>query len=82
MSFNVRDHIQAVVQNLTNEDNLDPAMDLFEAGFLTSIHVLDLIATLEDDFKIRVNPEDLTVGNFASIDRMVAFAEKALAAGN
>jgi methoxymalonate biosynthesis acyl carrier protein len=78
MSTDVRTQIHEYVEELAKEDDIDPSINLFEAGLLTSVHVLDLIACLEETFKISISPDDLSVANFASIDAMVSYTENAI----
>ncbi|UCG88539.1 MAG: acyl carrier protein [Gemmatimonadota bacterium] len=78
MSASIRAQIQEYVEELAKEDNIDPSINLFEAGLLTSVHVLDLIACLEETFEISISPDDLSVDNFGSIDAMVSYTEVAI----
>ena len=78
MSTDIRTRIHEYVEELAKEDDIDPSINLFDAGLLTSVHVLDLIACLEETFKISISPDDLSVENFASIDAMVSYAENAI----
>lgn len=78
MSTDVRTRIHEYVEELAKEDDIDPSINLFDAGLLTSVHVLDLIACLEETFKISISPDDLSVDNFASIDAMVSYTENAI----
>jgi len=78
MSTNVRTRIHEYVEELAKEDDIDPSINLFDAGLLTSVHVLDLITCLEETFSISISPDDLSVDNFASIDAMVSYTENAI----
>jgi methoxymalonate biosynthesis acyl carrier protein len=78
MSTDIRTRIHEYVEELAKEDDIDPSINLFDAGLLTSVHVLDLIAWLEETFKISISPDDLSVENFASIDAMVSYTENAI----
>jgi acyl carrier protein len=78
MSVNVQDQMQEYVEELAKQDNIDPSVNLFETGLLTSVHVLDLIAYIEERFGIVVSPDDLSIENFGSIDAMVTFVDKAM----
>jgi methoxymalonate biosynthesis acyl carrier protein len=78
MSTDIRTRIHEYVEELAKEDDIDPSINLFDAGLLTSVHVLDLIACLEETFKISISPDDLSVENFASIDAMVSYTENAI----
>ena len=55
---------------LGNDDSL------LESGIIDSLGVLDLVAFIEEEFKIRVEDDDLTPENFQSIDRMMAFVDR------
>ena len=72
----VRDEITAYVSKLTNEPQIDPSLNLFESGLLTSLDVLDLLAFIEHTFKIVVSGDDLGIENFGTIDKLTSFVEK------
>lgn len=78
MSVNVQDQLQEYVEELAKQDNIDPSINLFETGLLTSVHVLDLIAYIEEKFGIVISPDDLSIENFGSIDAMVTYVDKAM----
>lgn len=46
---------------------------LLESGIIDSLGVLDLVAFIEDEFKIAVADDDLTPENFQTIERIMAF---------
>ena len=54
-------------RNIKNDDHL------LEQGVIDSLGVLDIVAHLEQEFKIVVNDEDLSPDNFRSIDQLTAF---------
>jgi len=78
MSVNIQDQLQEYVEELAKQDSIDPSVNLFETGLLTSVHVLDLIAFIEERFGIVISPDDLSIDNFGSIDAMATFVEKAM----
>ncbi len=78
MNVNVQDQMQEYVEELAKQDDIDPSINLFETGLLTSVHVLDLIAYIEERFGIVISPDDLSIENFGSIDAMVTFVDKAM----
>jgi acyl carrier protein len=49
--------------------------DLLEGGVLDSLGILDVVAFLEQDFRIHVNDEELIPENFQSIDRLSIFVQ-------
>jgi len=48
-----------------------------DLGVLDSSALLELIVWFENEFGLEVEPEQLTVENFGTIDAMASYAEKA-----
>ena len=48
---------------------------LFSSGLLDSFSMVDLIMFIEEAAGIRVHPIDVTLDNFDSIERILAFVE-------
>jgi D-alanine--poly(phosphoribitol) ligase subunit 2 len=48
-----------------------------DMGVLDSSALLELIVWFENEFGLEVEPEQLTVENFGTIDAMASYAEKA-----
>jgi acyl carrier protein len=61
---------QARTRSLADEE------PLLESGIVDSLGILDLVAFIESEFKVRVDDDDLTPENFNSISRIVAFIEE------
>ncbi len=55
--------------------NIDNKTPLLEAGIVDSMGVLDVVAFLEQAFKIAISDEELTPENFADIDNMASFVQ-------
>jgi len=49
---------------------------LLESGIIDSLGMLDVVAFLEQTFSIRIEDDDLTPENFASIERLTNFTEE------
>ena len=56
-----------------NDDTL-----LFEEGIFDSMGLLNLIAFLEQDFKIKIEDSELDADNFGSVDAIASFLERKL----
>jgi methoxymalonate biosynthesis acyl carrier protein len=50
-----------------------PDADLFEAGILDSLAFIDLVVFLEQEFGLRISPDELEPENFRSITRIADF---------
>jgi acyl carrier protein len=61
-------------QGLAPEDFADDTM-LFSSGLIDSFSMVDLIMFIEDAVGCRVHPADVTLDNFDSIERILAFVE-------
>jgi acyl carrier protein len=48
---------------------------LFSSGLVDSFSMVDLIIFIEDTGGVRVHPVDMTLDNFDSIERILAFVE-------
>ena len=49
--------------------------ELFSSGALDSVAMLQLITFVEETAGVRVRPEDVTIENFDSAQRILRFAE-------
>ena len=61
-------------QGLEPEDFADDTL-LFSSGLIDSFSMVDLIIFIEVTGGLRVHPTDVTLDNFDSIDRILAFVE-------
>ena len=61
-------------QGLAPEDFEDDTL-LFSSGLIDSFSMVDLIMFIEDAAGFRVHPADVTLDNFDSINRILAFVE-------
>jgi acyl carrier protein len=61
-------------QGLEPEDFEDDTL-LFSSGLIDSFSMVDLIMFIEDAAGFRVHPVDVTLDNFDSIDRILAFVQ-------
>lgn len=53
--------------------NVDESMALFSDGTIDSVGMIDLIAYLEQEAGIEVGQADVTLENFDSIERILAY---------
>ena len=48
---------------------------LFEGNVIDSFGILELISFIEKNFKVAVNPSEVTIENFNSVDKIAKFIE-------
>ncbi|QNK42252.1 phosphopantetheine-binding protein [Caproicibacter fermentans] len=67
-----------ILKNVCDTDEIseDPDMDLFEAGFIDSLAVINIILEIEEKFNLRLQPTDLTKTNISTINHFKSFLEK------
>lgn len=61
--------------------NLREDEDLLSAGILDSLAILQLVAFIEESFKIKIPDEDVVFENFQSIDSLSHYLETQKEAG-
>mgnify|MGYP000909435964 CR=1 FL=1 len=60
----------------TDEIREDLDLDLFEAGLLDSLGIIEVLLKIEDIFEIKLQPTDLERSDMATANNLVAFLEK------
>ncbi len=72
----VKKEVAKYILELTNEPELDPFMNLFENGHLTSLDFLDLISFIDETFNVSITEDDVGIENLGSINAIVNLVEK------
>ena len=71
-----------LIELINTEITLDPSSpvdgdtDLLLTGLVDSLGVVELVGWLEDRLGAEIDPVDVVLENFQSVDRMVAFARR------
>ena len=55
------------------EEKIDVQDDLLGGGILDSLGMMKLVLFIENEFKIKVPPEDMTIENFMNIETIVEY---------
>jgi len=73
-----RDVRAYIVENLFLGDDtgFGDSDSLLEAGALDSTAAMELVAYLEDEFKLEIDDQDINPDNLETLDRIVAFIER------
>ena len=76
----MRDKIREMVESNLNIFQSDVTFtdddNIFRKGFVDSLFAVQLIAYLEQEFRIKVSNKDLDINNFHSVSKMVSFVER------
>jgi len=62
--------------------DLNDDVPLLESGIIDSLGVLDIVGFLEQTFDVKIEDDELTPDNFASIKCMVSFVQKKTSQSN
>jgi len=71
--------VEFLGQFITDTD-IDPDLNLFESGLVTSLFAMQLLLYVEQEFAIQVTNEDLDVKNFHSLNAVTDFVMRKIAA--
>lgn len=71
--MSLRANLIAFLQESRRLSDVDEDMSLFSDGTIDSVGMIDLITFIEDSTGIEVGQSDVTLENFDSIARIVAY---------
>ncbi|WP_297027160.1 acyl carrier protein [uncultured Dialister sp.] len=76
----MQDKIADLLKDINGKDRIsDFNMDLFENDMLDSLGIAQLVAALEENFNIEIDPEDILPENFSTINEISALVRKYMA---
>lgn len=75
MSLSKDDLIRYIRSELNIDMPLDGDTELFSTGMLDSVAMVGLIAFVEDKAGARVQPGDVTLENFDTVDAILAYVQ-------
>lgn len=58
-----------------------PETNLFEAGVIDSLGMLDMVEAVEAQFGLAIDQSDITMDNFASLEKIISLIERKRAGG-
>jgi acyl carrier protein len=67
---------QEIILDEEDGDRIGPEQDLLGSGILDSMAVMRLIAFIEEEFKISVAPQDMTIENFHTVHTIGTYIAK------
>lgn len=69
-------HITTQLSDELEEGELGPQEDLLGSGILDSLGMMRLIFFIEEEFSIKVPPEDMTIENFMTVENIENYLNK------
>ena len=78
------DKVLNIFEEVTGTDEIreDLDLDLFEAGLLDSLGIIEVLLKLEEVFSIKLQPTDLERKDMATVNNLVSFLEGYIANNN
>lgn len=76
----MRDKVLDIFEEVTGTDDIreDQDIDLFEAGLLDSLGIIEVLLKIEEVFGLKLQPTDLERSDMATVDSLVEFLSKKL----
>lgn len=73
----MQEKIADLLKDINGKDRIsDFNMDLFENDMLDSLWIAQLVAALEENFNIEIDPEDILPENFSTVNEISALVRK------
>lgn len=69
---NIRQKIMTFLGRFFRCENLDGNADIFAAGFVNSLVLVQLITFLETNFAITIEDDDLEISNFRTVNQILS----------
>ena len=72
------DKVLDILEKVTGTDEIreDLDLDLFEAGLLDSLGIIEVLLKIEEVFEIKLQPTDLERKDMATVNNLVDYLEK------
>ncbi|WP_250277851.1 acyl carrier protein [[Clostridium] colinum] len=70
----MKDRVKKILEEINSDINEN--INLVEEGILDSFDIINIISTLEDEFNISVDAEDIVKENFESVEDIVNLVER------
>src|SRR5437764_11659717 len=78
---NPRQHIMAFLGRFFRCETLNGDDDIFAAGFVNSLVIVQLISFLENNYSITIEDEDLDFANFRTVNQILSFIARKTTSG-
>lgn len=73
MSKVILDYLSEMLMNDDLEDPIEIQDDLLGSGILDSLGMMKLISFIEEEFEIKVGPEEMTIENFMTVEHITDY---------
>lgn len=71
----VKEKLIGFIKKFFRADGIDEDSNIFEMGYVNSLFAMQFVMFIEKEFQITVDPVDMDIENFNTINKMVSFIE-------
>ena len=72
----MREKIRDILSSILGETFTYDGENMIEDGMIDSVEMMELVAELEREYNIEIEPEDIIPENFKTIDTIVELVDK------
>lgn len=72
----IRKYIEENLTNFDDEVDFSDEDNIFELGFVNSLFAMKLLNFVESEFDISIEPEDIEIINFSTVNNILRLIEK------
>ena len=76
----MKEKVLNILEEVTGTDEIkdEENLDLFEAGLLDSLGIIEVLLKIEENFGLKLQPTDLEREDMATVENLTSFLEKKL----
>lgn len=68
--------VEMITSEITFGEPVEPGTDLLLTGLVDSLGVIRIVTWLEDHLQIEIDPVDVVLENFQTVERMVDYVRR------
>lgn len=72
----MKETIKNILANINEDILIYQGDNLYEAGLLDSLQVIELVVELEEAFDVEIDPEEVRIENFCTVDAITNMMER------
>jgi acyl carrier protein len=76
MNNNIINYITKELISDQLDGELESSDDLLGSGLIDSLGMMRLVLFVENEYKLKIPPEDMTIENFMTVDHIMSYLEK------
>lgn len=74
--MNIQEKVVGILKDVNPAKGLENVTDIIGGGHVDSFELMSLVSKLNESFEIEITLDDLTPGNFMSVESIAAMVER------